>query len=308
MSILIDATTRLLIQGITGKEGMRALEWAQAYGTAVLAGVTPGKGGQEVNGVPVYNSVAEACAAHPEINASTIYAPPRFVKSAALEALEAHIPLLHVIAEEVPVRDTVEMLQSAQRHKARIVGPSSIGIISPGKAKLGSIGGDDNQQFAPGSIGVISKSGGMSSEISLLLTKNGYGQSTVLGVGGNVISCTTFADLVELFEADEQTQAVVIIGEIGGAYEEKLAEKLASLPQHKPYVAFISGLFAETLPQGMSFGHAGAIVDKNIGTRQGKIHALQTAGVQIAEEPSAIIKLLNKHVQPDFVAEERIQG
>lgn len=300
MSILIDTNTRLLIQGMTGKEGMRALEWAQAYGTVVLAGVTPGKGGQEVNGIPVYNSVAEALSAHPEINATAIYAPPRFVKGAALEALQAGIPLLHVIAEEVPTKDTVEMLQAAEQAGARIVGPSSIGIISPGKAKIGSIGGDDNKQFTAGSIGLVSKSGGMSSEIALLLSKNGFGQSTVMGVGGNIISCTTFADLVEPFEADPETKAVVIIGEIGGAYEEKLAEKLASLPHHKLYVAFISGLFAETLPQGMSFGHAGAIVDKNIGTRQGKIQALQAAGVEIAQEPSAIIKILREKLQPDF--------
>jgi len=300
MSILIDSNTKLLIQGMTGKEGMRALEWAQAYGSVVLAGVTPGKGGQEVNGVPVYNSVAEAISAHPDINASAIYAPPRFVKGAAIEAMEAGIPLLHVIAEEVPVRDTIEMLKVATQKGARIVGPSSIGIISPGKAKIGSIGGDDNQQFKPGSVGLVSKSGGMSSEIALMLSKNGYGQSTVLGVGGNIISCTTFADLVDLYEADPETKAVVIIGEIGGAYEEKLAEKLASLPSHKPYIAFISGLFAETLPQGMSFGHAGAIVDKNIGTRQGKIDALQAAGVEIAPEPSAIIKLLQEKFQPDF--------
>jgi len=300
MSILIDSNSKLLIQGMTGKEGMRALEWAQAYGSVVLAGVTPGKGGQEVNGVPVYNSVAEAMQAHPDINASAIYAPPRFVKGAAIQAMEAGIPLLHVIAEEVPVRDTIEMLNVATQKGARIVGPSSIGIISPGKAKIGSIGGDDNQQFKPGSVGLVSKSGGMSSEIALMLSKNGYGQSTVLGVGGNIISCTTFADLVDLYEADQETKAVVIIGEIGGAYEEKLAEKLDSLPSHKPYIAFISGLFAETLPQGMSFGHAGAIVDKNIGTRQGKIDALQAAGVEIAPEPSAIIKLLQEKFQPDF--------
>lgn len=300
MSILIDSNTKLLIQGMTGKEGMRALEWAQAYGSVVLAGVTPGKGGQEVNGVPVYNSVAEAMKAHPDINASAIYAPPRFVKGAAIEAMDAGIPLLHVIAEEVPVRDTVEMLKVATQKGARIVGPSSIGIISPGKAKIGSIGGDDNQQFKPGSVGLVSKSGGMSSEIALMLSKNGYGQSTVLGVGGNIISCTTFADLVDLYEADPETKAVVIIGEIGGAYEEKLAEKLASLSAHKPYIAFISGLFAETLPQGMSFGHAGAIVDKHIGTRKGKIDALQATGVEIAPEPSAIIKLLQEKFQPDF--------
>lgn len=294
MSILIDSSTRLLIQGITGKEGMRSLEWASAYGTHVVAGVTPGKGGQEVNGVPVYNSVAEAVSAHPEINASSIYAPPRFVKAAAVEALEAGLPLVHIIGEEVPVRDTVEILHLARQRKARVVGPSSIGIISPGKAKIGSIGGDDNQQFQPGRIAIISKSGGMSSEISLLLKAHGYGQSTVIGIGGNQIIGTTYADVVEDLEKDPGTSAVIIIGEIGGLYEELLAEKLTSIPNHKPYIAFISGRFAETLPQGMSFGHAGAIVDKNIGTRTGKIDALEKAGAHIAENPSAIVKILAK--------------
>lgn len=292
MSILIDTSTRLLIQGITGKEGVRSLEWATAYGTQVVAGVTPGKGGQEVNGVPVYNSVTEAVTAHPEINASSIYAPPQFVKSAAIEALNANVPLVHIIGEEVPVRDTVEILHVANEKNARVVGPSSIGIISPGKAKIGSIGGDDNQQFQPGHVAIVSKSGGMSSEIALLLKAHGYGQSTVIGIGGNQIIGTTYADVVDELEADSETEAVIIIGEVGGLYEELLAEKLEQIPNHKPYIAFISGRFAETLPQGMSFGHAGAIVDKNIGTRQGKIDQLKHAGAYIADNPSGIVEIL----------------
>jgi succinyl-CoA synthetase alpha subunit len=294
MSILVNSNTRLLIQGITGKEGMRSLEWVKSYGTQVVAGVTPGKGGQVVEGVPVFNTVAEAVSAHPEINVTSIYAPPRFVLGAVMEAINSKIPLIHVIGEEVPVRDTAQMLQAAQKAGVRIVGPSSIGIISPGQAKIGSIGGDDNSQFSPGTVAIISKSGGMSSEISLLLTKHHYGQSTVLGIGGNVLLGTTFADLVDDLEADENTKAVIIIGEIGGAYEEMLAQKLESLPSHKPYVAFITGLFAETLPQGMSFGHAGAIVDSKVGTRKGKIEALEKAGVYVAPSPSAMMELLEK--------------
>ncbi|MCD8484621.1 CoA-binding protein, partial [Candidatus Woesebacteria bacterium] len=281
-------------QGITGKEGLRSLEWVTAYGTKVVAGVTPGKGGQEVDGIPVYNSVDEAVAAHPEINASSIYAPPRFVRAAALEAIAADVPLIHIIGEEVPVKDTVDILHAAQKKGVRIVGPASIGLISPGKSKIGSIGGDDNQQFAPGNVAIISKSGGMSSEIALLLKAHGYGQSTVIGIGGNQLIGTTYADVVDDLENDDDTAAVIIIGEIGGLYEELLAEKLATLPNHKPYIAFISGRFAETLPQGMSFGHAGAIVDKHIGTRIGKIEQLQAVGAHIAENPSAIVKILDE--------------
>lgn len=296
MSILVDKSTKLLIQGITGKEGMRSLEWAQKYGTTVVAGVTPGKGGQEVNGVPVYNTVAEAKTAHPDITVSSIYAPPRFVLGAAMEAIQAGIPLVHIIGEEVPVRDSVEIMVAAQQAGVRVVGPSSIGIISPGKAKIGSIGGEDNSQFTPGPVAIISKSGGMSSEIALLLSKHGFGQSTVVGIGGNVLLGTTFADVVDDLENDPETKAVIIIGELGGAYEELLAEKLSQTPGHKPYIAFITGLFAETLPQGMSFGHAGAIVDAKVGTRQGKIAALKAAGAHVSPSPSAIIELLHQEL------------
>lgn len=294
MSILLTKDTQVLIQGITGKEGQRTCEWLQSNGTQVVAGVTPGKGGEVVLGVPVYNSVAEAVAAHPGITVSSIYAPPKFVKGATMEAVTAKIPLIHIIAEEVPVKDTVEILRAARKSGSRIVGPSSIGLIAPGKAKVGSIGGNDDLQFSPGNIAVISKSGGMSSEISLLLKSQGFGQSIVIGIGGNMVVGTTFADLVDELENDPETQAVVIIGELGGWYEELLAERLKELKQHKPYVAFISGLFAETLPQGMSFGHAGAIVDKNIGTRAGKIERLANAGVKITNSPSAIIELLRQ--------------
>lgn len=300
MSILLPEKPQVLIQGITGKEGQRTCEWLLAAGTPVLAGVTPGKGGQEVLGVPVYNSVAEAMAAHPEINATCIYVPPKMALGASQEALQTGIKLIHIIAEEVSVRDTVEILQTARAANARVLGPSAIGIISPGKGKLGSIGGADNAQFIPGSVAVISKSGGMSSEISLLLTTHGYGQSSVIGIGGNMIVGTTFADLVPLLEADSQTKAVVVIGEIGGWYEELLADVLTQIPDHKPYLAFVSGRFAETLPQGMSFGHAGAIVDSEVGTRTGKIKRLEAAKVHIIDQPSAMIETLKSlGISPD---------
>lgn len=292
MSVLFPEHLEVLIQGITGKEGQRTCEWLLASGTKVAAGVTPGKGGQEVMGVPVYNSVAEAIAAHPGISATCIYVPPKMAQGAAQEALDAGIKLLHIIAEEVSVRDTVEILQAAQSAGARVLGPSSIGVIEPGKGKLGSIGGAEDSQFSPGSVAVISKSGGMSSEISLLLTTHGHGQSTVIGIGGNMIVGTTFADLVPLLEADPNTKAVVVIGEIGGWYEELLADALLAAPNHKPYLAFVSGRFAETLPQGMSFGHAGAIVDAEVGTRTGKIKRLEAAGVHIIEQPSDMIEKL----------------
>ncbi|MEK7458618.1 MAG: CoA-binding protein [Patescibacteria group bacterium] len=290
MAILINQNTHCLIQGITGLEGQKVSAWMRTSGTKVLAGVTPGKGGQHVDGVPVFNSVVEAVAAFPSINLSTIYAPARFVRSAAQEAIEAKIPIVHVIAENVPVRDTAELIALAHQHHVTLIGPSSIGIISPAKAKVGSIGGETNDQFLAGPIGLISKSGGMCSEVSLLLTRNGIGQSTVVGIGGDRLIGTTFADLLPLFEQDKETKAVVLIGELGGTYEEEAAAVLAKKQFTKPLIALITGLFAETLPQGVSFGHAGAIVDKYIGTRAGKITALTKAGAIVVATPDELLE------------------
>lgn len=292
MAILVDEHTVCLVQGLTGKEGQKAAEWMMAAGTRVVAGVTPGKGGQEVDRVPIYNSVQEAVAAHHGIKATAIYVPAKFVKSAALEAIEAKIPLIHIITENVPVRDAAEILAAAQRATVRVLGPSSIGVISPGKGKIGSIGGEKNEQCLPGSIGIISKSGGMSSEICTVLTRKNIGQSTVIGIGGDVLVGSTFADLLPLFEKDPQTKAVVIIGEIGGSYEEQAAELVRTKKFTKPLIAFVSGLFAETLPQGVSFGHAGAIVDKHIGTRKGKITALESAGAIVVKSPEEIVEVI----------------
>lgn len=288
MAILINENTVCLVQGLTGKEGQKAAEWMRNAGTKVIAGVTPGKGGQEVDGAPIYNSVNEALEAHPEINATAVYVPAKFVLSAAKEAIAAKIPLVHIIAENVPVRDTAEILALAKKAGVRVLGPSSIGVISPGKGKMGSIGGEKNEQCMPGKIGIISKSGGMSSEMCTVLTRKGIGQSTVVGIGGDVLIGSTFSDMLELFEHDDETKAVVIIGEIGGTYEEQAAATLASKKFTKPLIAFVSGLFAETLPQGVSFGHAGAIVDSKVGTRQGKIDALKKAGALVVKSPEEI--------------------
>lgn len=297
MAILVDQNTKVLVQGITGKEGSKVALQMQNYGTRALAGVTPGKGGQEVHGVPVYNKVAEALENHPGINASFVAVPNFAAFGAIEEAIKAKIPLINVLTEHIPIADTAKAIAMARKSGVRIVGPSSIGIISPGIGKVGSIGGDDPRGvFSKGSVGVISKSGGMASEVSWILTKNGIGQSTVVGIGGDILVGSTFADLMEEFEKDDQTKAVVIFGEIGGTYEEEAAEMIKGNPSTglrlrgrsdsrssgprftKKVVAFISGLFAESLPQGTKLGHAGAIVYGEKGSYKSKIESLKSLG------------------------------
>src|SRR3972149_12259051 len=263
MAILIDRNTKVLVQGITGKEGSRAAEQMLKYGTKVLAGVTPSKGGQEVLGVPVFNTIKEALEKFPEINTTSIAVPGAFAKSAILEAVDAKVPLVHVLTEHVPIYDTALVYAKAREARVRIVGPSSIGIISPGQAKLGSIGGDNPSfSYATGNIGVISKSGGMTSEISFILKKAGLGVSTAVGIGGDLIIGSTFADLLLLFEKDPDTRAVVLFGEVGGTYEEEAADFIKRGGFTKPVAAFISGLFAETLPNSLALVHAGAIIKR----------------------------------------------
>jgi succinyl-CoA synthetase alpha subunit len=296
--MLLTKDTQFLIQGMTGKEGQRALKWMTATGLKVAAGVTPGKGGQEVGGVPVYNSVAEALEHHPDISVSAVYVPPRFALGAVEESLAAGIKLLHVLAEGIPVKDTAIMVEKAEQQNARIIGPSSIGFAEPGIGNVGSMGGGTTSQFLEpknnDGVVVISKSGGMANTIASMLTEAGIAQSCILGIGGDRLIGTTYSDLLPLIQQDEKSKAVVIIGEIGGSYEEVLAEQITQQKFSKPVVAFISGLFAETLPQGIAFGHAGAIVSRNEGTRQGKIDALQKAGAKIAQKPSQIIELLRQ--------------
>src|SRR3989344_6929930 len=293
MAILVTEKTKVLIQGITGKEGSKVALQMRNYGTKVLAGVTPGKGGQEVHGVPVYNSVSEALENHPAINTSFI-AVPNFASFGAIEeAIKSKIALINVLTEHIPIADSAKAIALAKEAGVKIVGPSSIGIISPGIGKVGSIGGDDPRGvYSKGSVGVISKSGGMASEVSWVLTKNGIGQSTVIGIGGDILVGSTFADFLEDFEKDDQTKAVVLFGEIGGTYEEEAAALIKSGKFSKKVVAFVSGLFAESLPQGTKLGHAGAIIYGNKGSYKSKINALKDAGVTIAKTPDEIPELL----------------
>jgi len=293
MSILIDKNTKALVQGITGKEGSRAAEQMLAYGTEVVAGVTPGKGGQEIFGKPVYNSVQEALTKHPEINTTSIAVPAAFAKNAVLEAIEARLALIHVLTEHVPIFDSAFCYAQAKKAGVRMLGPSSIGIISPGKAKLGSIGGSEpNFSYQQGKIGLISKSGGMASELSFILKKEGLGVSTALGIGGDVIIGSTFSDLASLFLDDPDTKALVIYGEQGGTYEEDFAEFIVQSKFPKPVFAFIAGIFAESLPAGQALGHAGAIIEAGKGRRADKVRALEKAGVKVANVPDELPKLI----------------
>lgn len=301
MAFLIDENTHYLIQGITGKEGTRALRWMQAAGAKVVAGVTPGKGGQEVDGVPVYDKVQAAVDQHPQISASTVFVPPRFVLGAVTESIEAKLSLIHIIAEGVPTADTAKIIELSRQNNVRIVGPSSIGISSPGKSQVGSIaGGNPDMLMSPtdkGGVAIISKSGGMAGTIASMLTLGGIPQTTVVGIGGDRLIGTTFADLLPDLSADDETKAVVIIGELGGSYEEDFAAAIISQQFKKPVIAFISGVFAETLPQGVAFGHAGAIVSKTIGTRQGKIDALSNAGAIIVNNPNDIAGVIKQTIE-----------
>ena len=293
MAILVTEKTKVLIQGITGKEGSKVTLQMRNYGTKVLAGVTPGKGGQEVHGVPVYNTIAEALENHPGINTSFISVPNFASFGAIEEAIKSKIALINVLTEHIPIADSAKAIALAKEAGVKIVGPSSIGIISPGIGKVGSIGGDDPRGvYSKGSVGIISKSGGMASEVSWILTKNGIGQSTVIGIGGDILVGSTFADLLEDFEKDDQTKAVVLFGEIGGTYEEEAAALIKSGKFSKKVVAFVSGLFAESLPQGTKLGHAGAIIYGNKGSYKSKINALKDAGVIIAKTPDEIPSLL----------------
>ncbi len=292
MSILLTKDLRVVVQGMTGKEGQRATKEMLAYGTKVCCGVTPGKGGQEVLGLPVFESVAEARDFDEGISASVLFVPPLLTLDAAIEAMDAGIRLLVIVTENVPIKDAAKILEYARRVGARIIGPSSVGVIVPGVAKLGSIGGArEAKMYSPGPIGVISKSGGMTAETCRLLTTAGLGQSTAVGIGGDVIAGSTFADLMLLFEEDEATEAVVLFGEVGGAYEEEAAKLLSEGRFTKPLVAFVSGTFAERI-QGLALGHAGAIVEHGFGTAAQKRAALAKAGAKVAQYHDEIPSLV----------------
>lgn len=299
MSILLNQNTKVLIQGMTGKEGQKATKAMLEYGTNVVCGVTPGKGGQEVEGRPIYNSIREAIDGRDLLNmVSVIYVPPFAAKAAVLEAIDAGISFVNIFVERIPIQDTAYFLVAAQERGTRILGPSSLGCMVPGVARIGVIGGPKelaDQIFQPGSIGIISRSGGMTNEVSWQIRKAGMGQSTAVHVGGDLLMGTTYADLLRLFEKDTQTKAVVIYGEHGGSYEFEIVDLIKNKEFTKPLAVFIGGKFATALPEGMNIGHAGAIVERGKGAAE-KEKALSEVGVMIAKKYEDLIELAKPYV------------
>jgi succinyl-CoA synthetase alpha subunit len=292
MPILIDKHTAVLVQGMTGKEGQKATKAMLDYRTCVVCGVTPGKGGQAVEGKPVFNSVKEALERFSDINATAIFVPPFAAKAAILEAIDNDIPLINVIVERIPIADTAFCLSAAKEKNIRIVGPSSLGLIAPGIGRIGVVGGPlVDEIFQPGSVGVISRSGGMTNELSWQIRKAGMGQSAVVHVGGDLLMGTTYADLLRLFEKDEQTKAVAIFGEHGGSYEFEIVEAIQKKEYTKPLAIYIGGKFTNIFPEGMTIGHAGAIVGRGEGAAE-KEAALRDVGVMIAETCEGLVELV----------------
>ncbi len=275
MSILINENTKLLVQGITGRDGSFHAQKMLEYGTAVVAGVTPGKGGQNVAGIPVFDSVAQA-KAKTGANTAVIYVPAKFAKDAMLEDIAAGIELIICITEGIAVLDMVEVSDKARGTNIRLIGPNCPGLISPGKSKVGIMPGHIHK---PGPIGVVSRSGTLTYEVVDNLTRAGIGQSTCVGLGGDPIIGTRFIDVLELFEKDPDTKGIVMVGEIGGE-DEQLAARYIKEHIKKPIVGFIAG---KTAPQGKRMGHAGAIISGGDTTAEAKVHALRDAGVQVVD-------------------------
>ena len=288
VSILVDGSTRLLVQGITGREGEFHARQMLAYGTRVVGGVTPGKGGSESAGLPVFDTVQEAVEAT-GANASVIFVPAPFAADAALEALEAGLSPVVVITEGVPVLDMTRVVAYARQRGARVIGPNCPGLISPGQCLAGILPG---RIFTPGPVGLVSRSGTLTYEVVHELSRQGVGQSTCVGVGGDPVVGTRFVDVLQLFEQDPQTRAVILIGEIGGTDEEQAAEFIAAR-MSKPVVAFISG---RTAPPGKRMGHAGAIISGRSGTPQSKVDALQRAGVPVADTIQQLVELVRQRL------------
>jgi len=308
MSILIDKNTRVLVQGLTGKQGRKISLEMVDYGTHVVAGVTPGKGGDAVSGLPVYNTVAEAVQAHPEINTSLVSVPRDATKAAALEAIACdRIKLVNILTEGVPRRDSAEIVQAARKHGIRVLGPASIGIIAPNeRVKVGAIGGNDPGVFYPGEIAIFSKSGGMCLSIATeIFNTLGYGTSIVIGVGGDRISGTNFEDLLELIRNDRNTSLVILNGEVGGDYEEEAARYIKETNYPKHVVARLTGIGAQHIfPRGSRMGHAGAIIGEGkFGTYESKVEAFEKAGVKVAKTSEELIAIIERAMPrrgPDF--------
>ena len=281
--IILDKNTRCVVQGITGKQGSFHTEQMLNYNTRIVAGTSPGKGGQNIGELPIYNSIEEAKEEH-DINASIIFVPAPFAKDAAFEAI-SQLDLAVIITEHIPVHDTMEIVEYAKREKTTIIGPNTPGIISPGVGKLGIM---PTHIFNEGNVGIVSRSGTLTYEVANQVTDSGMGQSTCIGIGGDPVVGLDFADVLQRFEDDDDTAAMVMIGEIGGNAEE-IAAKYINKNITKPVVAYIAGV---TAPPGKRMGHAGAIIEGNSGTAASKIEALENSGVYVAERPSEIADMI----------------
>jgi succinyl-CoA synthetase alpha subunit len=285
--ILVNSQTKVVVQGITGKEGSFHTKQMLEYGTNVVAGVTPGKGGTKfLDSIPVYDTVKQAVS-EKDANTSIIFVPAPFAKDAMLESINAGLKLVITITEHIPPLDTWKAVSHAKRKGVTLIGPNCPGVISPGLAKVGIM---PARVFIKGNVGVVSRSGTLTYEVAYRLTQSGIGQSTVVGIGGDPIVGTTFTQILELFERDQDTKAVVMIGEIGGDAEERAAEYIGA-NMSKPVVAYIAGV---TAPQGKRMGHAGAIISGTEGTAQAKIDALKSVGVKVASVPNEIPKLVKE--------------
>jgi succinyl-CoA synthetase alpha subunit len=289
VGIIIDRNTRAIVQGITGAQGSFHTKLMLEYGTKIVAGTSPGKGGNQIHNIPIYDSVQETKEKH-NPNASIIFVPAPFAADSALEALENGIKTIVIITEHIPIKDAVSLMAVARQNKATIIGPNTPGIISPEDCKLGIM---PAHIFKKGGVGMVSRSGTLTYEIAAGLTSSGLGQSTCLGMGGDPITGLNFIDALKMFEQDQQTKAVALIGEIGGNIEELTAEYILDQRYRKPVVAFIAGRSA---PPGKRMGHAGAIIVGRAGTAETKIEAFRKAGVKVAEKPSEVAQLIRESI------------
>jgi succinyl-CoA synthetase alpha subunit len=299
MSILLDGQSRVLVQGVAARQARTHLPYMLRYGTNVVAGVAPGRGGEAIEGVPVYDTVATALRHH-AVDISVLFIPAPAARDAALEAIARGIPLVQVLAEGVPHHDAAEILERAATQGVRVIGPNSQGMISPGKAKLGGTGGAEPERlFRPGPVGIISRSGGMGGEIGNALTRRGIGQSTYVSIGGDLLIGTGFAPMLELFERDPETRAVVMFGEPGTGHEEEAAALVRAGGFTKPLLALIVGEALERLPKGMSFGHTSSIIERGLGSPTRKKKLLREAGAMVAETFAELAELVAEALARD---------
>ena len=298
MSILITQETRFIVQGITGREAVNLTRENLDYGAKIIGGVTPGRAGRDVYGVPVYDCVRDIVKQHGQVDGSVVCVPPRFARDAVFEALENDIKLIVVVTENIPRREVAQAVELASLRGARIIGPNCLGMISPGEAKMGGVGGpaaNTRQAYSKGEIGVMSRSGGMTTEIASTLTNAGLGQSTAVSIGGDAIIGSSYAELMPLFEADPETKAVAIYSEPGGRMEAELADWMRENDSRLPVVAFMAGRFMDEM-KGMRFGHAGTIVEGVEDTTAEKIKRMEAAGISVAERIEEIPELLRKRL------------